>query len=417
MTVITIASAPFCSGNEIAHRLRDELGFETLTTEEIVAEAARQAGVDEDRVGRILRRPRSVFDRFTRDRERHLAQLRLAALTRIEGDSRVHHGPGGYLLPRRLPHVLRVGLADPVEVLVRRGTEVHGMSPREAEEHVQRADAALRQLTLSQTGLGPWDKAHFDVFLPMEQTTVERAMEVIVQGAANPAVRTDGVARKALADEILAARVGIALADAGKGDEIDVEADDGRVSLVINRYVTWLERFERELKRIAEAVSGVTAVETRIGPHYRRPNTYPGLEADVPRKILLVDDEAEFVETLSERLQTRNLATAVAYDGPEALAIAEDDAPDVMVVDMKMPGMGGLEVLRTIKRRHPHTEVIVLTAHGSDAQKHEALEMGAFAYLRKPADIDELAELMRAAYRKARGEGAAGGDDGASDGE
>jgi two-component system response regulator CpxR len=78
----------------------------------------------------------------------------------------------------------------------------------------------------------------------------------------------------------------------------------------------------------------------------------------------------------------------------------EAEEPEVMVLDLKMPGIDGLEVLRRVKRTHPKTEVIILTGHGSDAEEVLAGELGAFAYLRKPVDIDLLTETMKAAYRK-----------------
>jgi CheY-like chemotaxis protein len=182
------------------------------------------------------------------------------------------------------------------------------------------------------------------------------------------------------------------------GHDVEVEADGEAVVLTINRYVMRLEHHERELQRIASRLPGVKGVTTKVGPHFDQPNIYPKI--DLPTKILLVDDEKEFVEALSERLQTRNLEAAIAYDGEEALAILKDDAPEVMVLDLKMPGIDGLEVLRRVKRDHPGTEVIILTGHGSPAEAEVARELGAFAYLEKPVNVDVLAETMKAAYRK-----------------
>jgi DNA-binding response OmpR family regulator len=91
---------------------------------------------------------------------------------------------------------------------------------------------------------------------------------------------------------------------------------------------------------------------------------------------------------------------AIAYDGEEALSMIKADQPDVMVLDLKMPGIDGLEVLRRVKQKHPDTEVIILTGHGSDAEETLAAELGAFAYLRKPVDIDILTDTMKKAYRK-----------------
>jgi DNA-binding response OmpR family regulator len=91
---------------------------------------------------------------------------------------------------------------------------------------------------------------------------------------------------------------------------------------------------------------------------------------------------------------------AIAYNGRQALQMVADDEPDVMVLDLKMPGIDGMEVLRRVKRTNPRTEVIILTGHGSSADEKLATELGAFAYLRKPVDIEILTETMKAAYRK-----------------
>ena len=119
-------------------------------------------------------------------------------------------------------------------------------------------------------------------------------------------------------------------------------------------------------------------------------------------KILLVDDEEEFVNALRERLETRDLDSLVAYNGENALSIANTDEPHVMLLDLKMPGMGGVEVLRQMKIDHPRTEIVVLTGHGSEADRDLVLEMGAFIYFQKPTNIDKLATTIVEACEKAR---------------
>ena len=107
-------------------------------------------------------------------------------------------------------------------------------------------------------------------------------------------------------------------------------------------------------------------------------------------KILLVDDEAEFVETLAERIQIRGFDVRYALNGEEALATFNHSLPDVMVLDLKMPGMDGMEVLRWVKKNHPDVQVLILTGHGSEQDEKEARRIGAFDYLQKPIDIDTL---------------------------
>lgn len=115
-------------------------------------------------------------------------------------------------------------------------------------------------------------------------------------------------------------------------------------------------------------------------------------------KILLVDDEKQFVDTLAERLAMRGFSARVAYDGPQALKAVEEPT-DVIVLDLRMPGMDGFEVLRSVKMSNPQVQVIILTGHGGDAEEQTAYRMGAYNFLKKPMDIDELLNSIRMAYR------------------
>jgi DNA-binding NtrC family response regulator len=115
--------------------------------------------------------------------------------------------------------------------------------------------------------------------------------------------------------------------------------------------------------------------------------------------VLLVDDEEEFVKTLAERLRMRNIACEVALSGEQALHLLGGYTPDVMVVDLKMPGMDGLEVLRMVKSTSPATQVIILTGHGSERDAEAACRLGACEYLQKPISIDELLDSLHRAFQ------------------
>jgi DNA-binding response OmpR family regulator len=117
-------------------------------------------------------------------------------------------------------------------------------------------------------------------------------------------------------------------------------------------------------------------------------------------KLLLVDDEEEFVKALAERLKMRDLRSDTVLDGEEALSFVEDQEPDVMVLDLKMPGIDGMEVLRQVRQAYPNIQVIILTGHGTEKHEEEAKRLGAFDYLEKPVNLDVLVKKMKAAYRR-----------------
>ncbi|NSW87640.1 MAG: response regulator [Syntrophobacteraceae bacterium] len=116
--------------------------------------------------------------------------------------------------------------------------------------------------------------------------------------------------------------------------------------------------------------------------------------------VLLVDDEVEFLETLVKRLRKRKLDARGVTSGEEAIQALKETPADVVVLDVKMPGMGGLQTLREIKKMYPLVEVIMLTGHASMEVAIQGMEMGAFDYLMKPMDIDELVYKLQDAFKR-----------------
>lgn len=117
-------------------------------------------------------------------------------------------------------------------------------------------------------------------------------------------------------------------------------------------------------------------------------------------RLLLVDDETEFVDTLADRLRMRDLEADIARDGEEALSAVKKEEPDVIVLDVKMPGMDGIEVLKRVKNAYPDVEVIILTGHGNPTDEEAARGLGAFDYVRKPADLDALVPRIKNAFKR-----------------
>ncbi|MBC7357214.1 MAG: response regulator [Desulfacinum sp.] len=117
-------------------------------------------------------------------------------------------------------------------------------------------------------------------------------------------------------------------------------------------------------------------------------------------RLLLVDDEVEFLETLIKRMRKRRVEAVGVRSGEDALKYLEEHPTDVVVLDVKMPGMDGIETLKAIKERHPLTEVIMLTGHANLEVAIRGMELGAFDYLMKPMDIDELLYKVEDAHKK-----------------
>ncbi|MCF8033607.1 MAG: response regulator [Desulfarculaceae bacterium] len=113
-------------------------------------------------------------------------------------------------------------------------------------------------------------------------------------------------------------------------------------------------------------------------------------------RVLLIDDEKELVTTLSERLDIRGIDNDWATSGESGLELAKQQPYDCVVVDLKMPGLGGLETIKAIKQEQPDTRVIILTGHSSGEDMDSAMDIGTYRYLVKPVDIEDLLDLMQA---------------------
>lgn len=117
-------------------------------------------------------------------------------------------------------------------------------------------------------------------------------------------------------------------------------------------------------------------------------------------KLLLVDDEAAYVKILSKRLTKRNFDVTLAFSGTQGIQAARKEDFDVAVLDLKMEDMDGIEVLKIFKKMAPNMEVIMLTGHGSEQAAREGVEFGAFDYLTKPCELEDLIAKIKEAARE-----------------
>jgi two-component system, OmpR family, response regulator len=117
-------------------------------------------------------------------------------------------------------------------------------------------------------------------------------------------------------------------------------------------------------------------------------------------RVLLVDDEEDFRETLQKRLRNRKLLVEGAENGYKALEMLQAQEFDVVILDVKMPGIDGIETLKEIKIKKPEVEVIMLTGHASVESGIQGMQLGAFDYVMKPVPLDELLDKMRQAYER-----------------
>jgi two-component system, OmpR family, response regulator CpxR len=399
MAIITLFSGSFCHGEQVAQGVSRTLAWKDVS-DRLLPQTAGRYGIPEQKLQIAMHgsSPSLFGSKYPKDREIHLARLKIMLLELARADNVLYSGFAGLLLDREISHVLRVCLIANLDYRVDQAVATLGISPREARKRIHKNNEECAEWTDHLYGLDPWNTQLHDIIIPMHTISVDQAVAMVCENAVKEALRTTPESRQLLEDAALAASVSLVVAE--KGEALKVTSRAGKVDIEINKAPLRLEPFQEELKVLAAGVEGVREVRTHIGSRFLQPSITRSVNLEVPTKILLVDDEREFVQTLSERLQNRSMETAIAYDGEEALSSVASNEPEVMVLDLKMPGIDGLEVLRRVKQEHPDVEVIILTGHGSEREEALARELGAFAYLEKPVNIDVLADTMKAAYRQ-----------------
>lgn len=118
--------------------------------------------------------------------------------------------------------------------------------------------------------------------------------------------------------------------------------------------------------------------------------------------MLIDDDEEGPIRVLSECLEMKDFKKNTAFEGEQVIKMISDKEPDIMILDLKISGIDGMEVLRRVRKTHPDIRVIIQTGHGNDLDEAEARQLGVFDYLKKPVDTELLAERIRAAARSIR---------------
>ena len=395
MAIVTIFSTLYCSEYEITAKLAEKLDYAILD-EKLFEEASKSFNISANKLRSTLNGHVPFLNNITHEREKNIAYIKSSFANLLKQNNVIYNGFATHLLPQNIAHILKVCLIANHGYKIKMATEKDGLSEKNAQTKITKDDEKRFKWVHDLCNLTPWDESLYDIIIPMHSSSVDEAIDLVVENVRKSALETTPESQKAIDDFLIVSKVNIPLVE--NGYDVNIESDSGNITISLKEYVIRFAHMKEKIKKIVSFIEGVKSVEVIMGPNARVPSRYDELEA--PPRYLLVDDEKEFVQTLSERLQTRDLNSAIAYDGEEALSYIEKDEPDVMVLDLKMPGVNGMDVLRKVKKERPHVEVIILTGHGSENDRTLAMELGAFAYLEKPVDIDVLTKTMKEAYNK-----------------
>jgi len=399
VSAITLFSGIYCHGEEIARKVAESLGYEIVQDQDLISEASKRFHIAEDKFFRAMVGKTSVFNNFTHERQRCIAYLKSVVADSLKRDNQLYLGFLGHLIPKEISHVLRVCVIASMKYRTEQAVKEGVMSEKAAAKSIYGEDVGRTRWTAYLFQKDPWDASLYDILVPLDEKTVDDVSVLVCNHVRkDDTIQPNEASLKAVEDFCLASQVEVALAKEGHG--VSVSSKDGRVLLSINKHVIMPSRLEEELKKIVSKIPGVSKIEMKLRPGFYETDIYRRYDFKTPSKILLVDDERQFVETLSERLIMREMGSAAVYDGEQALSFVEEEKPNVIILDLKMPGIDGIEVLRRIKNDEPNIEVIVLTGHGTKKDEEMCMEFGAFAYLEKPVDVEVLTKTLHAAYAK-----------------
>jgi two-component system response regulator CpxR len=403
MPIIALFSGSYCREEKVVQKIAGVTGYELLTDQDLIAETSKRFHVDEGKLFSAMTRKASIFNKFTHEKERSLACLKCTLSDLLRQDNLLLIGFAGHLPPREISHAMKICLIADTRYRTGVAMDRDNLSEKEALKKIRKDDEACAMWVEYLYGKNdPWAAELYDLLIPMDKLSTDEAARLVCENVNKEVLKATDASRKSVEDFALACSVGLKLAQEGHSTPVSVR--DGNVTVTIDKHVLMLSSLEEELRRLVRTVPGVGGVETVVGPGYYQSDIYRKADFSLPTpsKVLLVDDEREFVQTLSERLEMRHIDSAVVHGGLEALDVVDEDEPEVMVLDLKMPGVDGLEVLRRVKSEHPNVEIIVLTGHGSKEMEALCMEMGAYAYLEKPVNIEVLTKKMQEAYRKLR---------------
>jgi len=381
----------------IIGELSSTLTLTVYTDENLFGDTAARFGGKPDRLKKLMYNKTSVFNQFTLEKEKAVNTFRLVLAEKLAAPEQyLFHGFLTSLVPNQVTEVLRVLVVDRRERRIERAIKA-GLTPAEAKKKIRHHDISAFNWTDFLYEKEAYDRTLYDMVVPVESKNHREITKEILGYFHRTSVLRCPESQQAVQDMKIVAEIERVLLH--NGHKITVKANSGTVTLVIQNSVFNFTGLKNDLTELVLQIPGVREIAFERCKSCED-SVYRQQKFELPSKVLFVDDEREFVQTVSQRLISRDVGTYGVYDGKKALELVAEDRPEVMVLDLKMPGMHGVEVLRHTKEIAPEIEVIILTGHGTTKDREECMRLGAFAYLNKPVNIEELSATIKAAHEK-----------------
>lgn len=396
--MISLVTLKGCGEKEILKQLTNKTNLSILTDDIICQKLTEALSIKKSSLEKLLFKPSLFFGPRKTKSKKIIHHMKILLGEELLNCDKIYNGIGTYFLPQKAFSKFLLG--GELQFRIGNLAKEERISIELASKKVKNSDKAISNFVRTYLNENPFSSKLFDAVIDVNKYKKEEIVDNVLQIASQESITTKEI-KEIINNFILCSKIQLYYLE--KDIDVDCEILGDKVRIFVNqvKYISkkgMLNYFDK-IKEMAPNFIDPNKMEITIGKHFDYPQPF-GFTLEQPRKVLLVDDEVDFVDTLSERLQNRSFNTMVTYSGEEALETIDKDLPDVMILDLKMPGIDGIEVLRRVKQTHPETEVIILTGHGSEKEKQIALELGAFAYLEKPVDIELLSETIKNAYAK-----------------
>ena len=398
MSILTITSGLYSNAGETVKKLSKKFSTRVITDTDIIEKTHQTFDIKLSTLQKVIKSIPIAFNDFTHEKEKCLAFIKKTISDYASQDSCIFHGTLGHLIPKEITHTMRVLIITDKTTRIENGISIHGLTEKEALRDVEHSDKFMALWINALFDKKAWDESLYDIVIPSDKLDVTESVDLISKHMENLLSNKEALIKEEIENFKTISNVDIVLSEIGQG--LLTKAENGNVIVVIDKKVLMLTKLQQKIIDAVQKIPGIKSVETKIGKNYYKGNIIYNYEFETPLRVLLVDDEKDFVQTLSERLKMRQFTSEIAYNGQEALDFTDQEDTEVMILDLKMPGIDGFEVLKKIKQTKPDIEVIILTGHGTEKDRKTCMEMGAFAYLQKPADIDLITATMKKAYEK-----------------
>ncbi|MBF0520242.1 MAG: cytidylate kinase family protein, partial [Nitrospirae bacterium] len=374
MSVVALFSGTFCGEDVISQQLVKELGLVYVTENEILQRTSESFNVPVKKLIRDLYHVPAVLNEFTHEKQRHLAYVQSVLAETFKQDNILYSGFSALLIPQDITHVLRVCLIADIDYRIAKIADMESkenFSEKNAVKTITKLDNEINAWTQYLFKKIPWDASLYDMLIPVDKISTGEVLKLVSENFGKITLHLTNKSKKAADNFVLASKVNLALAQ--KGHDVKTACAEGKVIITIEKNVVRLEKLKKELKEIAVSISGVSDIDFAFGPNFKSGGYYSRFDFDTLSKVLVVDDEKDFALTLSKRLSLHEIGSSAVFSGEDALSSLDTEVPDVLVLDLKMPGMDGMEVLKMVIGKHPRVKVIILTGQGTPQDKADAM--------------------------------------------